>query len=68
MAATRGGAAGLARQDAGVLRTGAVANLNILDSHSWIHVAYHLGGGGGIRNVGMTSLPPTGGRLGGWLI
>jgi imidazolonepropionase len=49
-AATAGGAAALALSDRGVLKVGARCDLAILESRSWLDVAYHLGG----RAVAMT--------------
>ena len=42
-AATAGGAAALRRTDVGVLRTGARADLNVLDAPSYLHLAYRPG-------------------------
>jgi imidazolonepropionase len=44
VAATSGGAAALALTDRGILRPGMRADAVILDTPSWIDVAYHLGG------------------------
>ena len=44
LAATRGGAAGLALDDRGVLRAGMRCDLALLSTPRWLDVAYHLGG------------------------
>ncbi|MGA8666563.1 MAG: imidazolonepropionase, partial [Candidatus Dormiibacterota bacterium] len=44
VAATRGGSAALGLADRGMLRPGLRCDALILDSPSWIDVAYHLGG------------------------
>ena len=42
-AATAGGAAALRRDDVGVLRIGARADLAVLDAPSFVHLAYRPG-------------------------
>jgi imidazolonepropionase len=44
VAATRGGATGLALDDRGVLRAGMRCDLVLLATPRWLDVAYHLGG------------------------
>src|SRR5207245_326410 len=44
LAATRGGAAGLALDDRGVLRAGMRCDLALLSTSRWLDIAYHLGG------------------------
>jgi imidazolonepropionase len=46
VAATAGGAAALGLSDRGVLRKGSRCDLAILDSPSWLDLAYELGSGG----------------------
>ena len=41
--ATAGGAAALRRSDVGILRTGARADLTVLDAPSYLHLAYRPG-------------------------
>ena len=42
-AATAGGAAALRRDDVGVIRVGARADLAMLDAPSYLHIAYRPG-------------------------
>ncbi len=46
IAATSGGATALQLQDRGVLEVGARCDLAILETNTWLDIAYHLGAGG----------------------